>query len=699
MFSPRREIPPIVPADRRTRAAAAAVVLLILALFAWRLFDSIPGNSVTYDESVHVTRGYAVLRYHDPRLNVEHPLLGDALAAIPLAFKPRLHFPLHSEAWTMASHWVIADQFLWHDNHRPQYLVDLARYSVAVMSILLGLLVALWSAELYGWAAGIFSLLLYSFCPTVIANSILATNDLSLALFSTLSVWALWRFTRHPTLIRGAAAAIALAAAMMCKYSGLVLIGDTGILLLWWWWRTGTVAGLRSGRAATRLVRDELPTPVQREDGILRLEDQSPDAKRRARASDDRVSHGLAGGLLGVVGQGLAILAAAGFLIWAAYGFVVSPIVTPSVMKEEVGQSLDLLIRGIAIRPDDKLIKYPKQVMKPIPPLPHNLRWRVLTGVPVPAPQYVRGLLENWMQTRGGHLAFLMGKISRRGWWYYFPVAFLVKTPIPYLLILGLAFVSLRKGWKWDEAFLLVPIALLGLLAMKAHMDIGIRHLLPIYPLLAIFSGRLIVEIEQLPTAGKFSTQLIGIWTLAALCVWFAIEGAMIHPLYLTYFNQLAGGPDGGSRFLVDSNLDWGQDLIRLRSALAKRNISMTGPPQFIPARPPLPAPRVWKNPNVGIGLAYFGTAEPTAYGLVYQPLDTEPSTKPVKGLLPFYGWLAVSVSDMAYHGYPGGGLYWLHNFKPEFTVGHTIRVYHIHVPRVKRREVRKLIFGAVQMP
>ena len=638
-----------MPAGLLTRAAVVAAVLIALGAFAVRLCLTVPGNSVTYDESVHVTRGYAALKYHDLRLNVEHPVLGDAIAALPLLADPDIRFPDKSFAWESAAHWVVADLFLWHDNLNPQQLVDRARYVVVGLSVLLGLLVFFWAAELYGWKGGLLSLLLYTVCPNILANSSLATNDLSLTLFSTLFLYALWKFLQKPCLVRGAMAAICLGAAVMCKYSGLVLLLDTVLIMGWWWYRN-----------------NRKPTAPAHE------EEAATEAGSPSRISETRCAP--APGFWVCVGQCVAIFAGAALLVWLVYGAKFRPLLTPAVMQQEIHQSLDQFIRKHQVRPDTQLIKDPDEVNKQPPPLPHNLRYRLLTKAPMPAPQYVRGLLENYMQARGGHRAYLMGRMSRNGWWYFFPVAFLMKTPIPFLIFILLAVAAIRMRWEWDESLLLLPAAVLFAVAMKAHIDIGIRHLLPIYPLLAIFCGRLFAVIRQIRTSAggaQPSTDTCRHWTLGGtiliglLCCWSVFETARVHPLYLTYFNEIAGGPEGGHRFLVDSNLDWGQDLIRLHRALKQHHLGT-------------------------IGLAYFGTAEPNAYGIDYIPLDTKPLVPLPAGEPPFYGWAAVSVTDLAYYGGPGEGLAWVHRYRPQFEVGHTFLVYHMSAPRVQRPGAKK---------
>ncbi len=175
-------------------------------------------------------------------------------------------------------------------------------------------------------------------------------------------------------------------------------------------------------------------------------------------------------------------------------------------------------------------------------------------GLTLPAPSHFipwQLLLEHADE---GHAAFLMGQVSHQGWWYYFPVALALKTPLPILLAWLAALFALalgqRRAWPEELAFLLFPLLYMGI-SLQSSLNIGYRHLLPILPLLAISAGRLARYLDargwRLVAAG------LGLWLLAGT--------VHIRPHYLAYFNELAGGPDGGYRYLVDSNTDWGQAL------------------------------------------------------------------------------------------------------------------------------------------
>src|SRR5262249_4468416 len=146
------------------------------------------------------------------------------------------------------------------------------------------------------------------------------------------------------------------------------------------------------------------------------------------------------------------------------------------------------------------------------------------------------------------------------GFWLYFPVAFLVKTPIPTLILLIATFALwiFRRRKRLNETFLLVPVVVYFCLAVWAGINIGLRHLLPIYPFIFVLLGSTVAELWN----RKNRLARSGLLLLSAWYLWSAIS---IYPNYLAYFNEFAGGPDNGHKILLDSNLDWGQDLKGLK--------------------------------------------------------------------------------------------------------------------------------------
>jgi hypothetical protein len=182
-------------------------------------------------------------------------------------------------------------------------------------------------------------------------------------------------------------------------------------------------------------------------------------------------------------------------------------------------------------------------------------------GAPLPAPEFFDGIRVALHHNRQGHWAFLLGECRRTGWWYYFPVALAVKTPIAFLILLALGtFVCLRERARPVHLMLLAFSLGILLPAMRSRIDIGIRHVEPIYISFAIISALGFKQLLQWGRTGAKSALTAGV-----LVAWMAISGAARHPDYLAYFNEFAGrNPEN---ILVDSNYDWRQDL----KLLAKR--------------------------------------------------------------------------------------------------------------------------------
>jgi 4-amino-4-deoxy-L-arabinose transferase-like glycosyltransferase len=197
---------------------------------------------------------------------------------------------------------------------------------------------------------------------------------------------------------------------------------------------------------------------------------------------------------------------------------------------------------------------------------------------------YLYGLLR-FARHSESRRAFLLGEHSDEGWWYYFPVTLALKTPLPLLLLTGAASVLALSDWRRHahETWLwLPPLAYLSL-SMSRSLNIGHRHLLPLLPFVLLGAARAFVALWRRGGSGGRAGLLL-------LLVWYGASVLRVHPHYLAYFNELVR-PEQGHRFLVDSNLDWGQDLPGLKAYMRRNGI-----------------PR--------LKLSYFGTAEPRFYGI-----------------------------------------------------------------------------------
>ncbi len=191
-----------------------------------------------------------------------------------------------------------------------------------------------------------------------------------------------------------------------------------------------------------------------------------------------------------------------------------------------------------------------------------------------PVGQYLGGLASIARQNaEGGGVNYLFGKVSVTGFPLYFFVAFLSKSALAFLIVSALAIVSLARdpAARHEAPLLLLPVGVLLLASIGSSYNIGIRHLLPVYPLLAL-SGAGLIERAQRGSGGP--RLRAAVWLAIALPLLSAVEIARIHPHELSYFNPLAGGPERGKKILSDSNVDWGLDLKRLAAELGRRGRS-----------------------------------------------------------------------------------------------------------------------------
>lgn len=277
-----------------------------------------------------------------------------------------------------------------------------------------------------------------------------------------------------------------------------------------------------------------------------------------------------------------------------------------------------------------------------------------LKGYPFPARQYLTGLEAATNLIGGGKDSFLLGAYSPKGWWYYFPVAFALKTPLPTLILIAATFIFVYRQKRWHSTLpLLIPVVIYFVICVASPFQIGYRHLLPVLPCLFIFTSQLALI--------DWKTSRSGVAALSAMIVWLAAGSVAIFPHYLTFFNEIAGGPQNGYKVLVDSNLDWGQELIGLRKYMEQENIP-------------------------SVKLSYHGTADPTAYGIVYEPLPSYPYNQwtsdavPDSLLNPPSGVYAISANNLQGLRFQNHDLYaTFRQRKPDAVLGHSIFIYRIN--------------------
>ncbi len=193
----------------------------------------------------------------------------------------------------------------------------------------------------------------------------------------------------------------------------------------------------------------------------------------------------------------------------------------------------------------------------------HNrFRRNMLAALPVPIPKnYVMGIDAQRSDFENKFWCYLLGTWQHGGWWYYYIIALAVKEPCSLAILLGVSLMRLRRldtASAFDHAVLLIPAVLMFVVvSSQTGINIGVRYTLPVLPFVFVFAGGCAAEFTA-------TTHLKRILVVFAIC-WYATSSLTTFPHSLSYFNELAGGPRNGHRILLDSNIDWGQDLFYIK--------------------------------------------------------------------------------------------------------------------------------------
>jgi hypothetical protein len=277
-----------------------------------------------------------------------------------------------------------------------------------------------------------------------------------------------------------------------------------------------------------------------------------------------------------------------------------------------------------------------------------------LFGVqPYPLSGYVNELKHFFELAEEGHRAYLLGHFSQTGWWYYHPVTLALKMPLPSLIMLLLAvLLAVGRELKRREWEIIFPALVYLGITMVGSLNVGIRYLLPILPLLFVFTSRIV--------SGPLRSGWLRYGILFPLGLWVIVSGLWSYPHYLSFFNLAAGGPRLGYLRLSDSNVDWGQDLPKLAAWLEDHGAGQ-------------------------IYLSYFGQADPAYYGIDYialpgwPPPEPDPDRPDFHPLKPEPGLYAISASNLVgVQMYEPDAFGYFRAREPIAQVGHSILIYQV---------------------
>jgi hypothetical protein len=282
-----------------------------------------------------------------------------------------------------------------------------------------------------------------------------------------------------------------------------------------------------------------------------------------------------------------------------------------------------------------------------------------LSAWPVPAATHVEIFRSLRQHYDLGHPTFAAGKLSRQGWWWYFPLAFLIKTPLPFLILLltiGVALMiyepvdRLREAWLRYAGLWIFPL-LYGIASLFSSVNIGYRHLLPLLPVFSIAAGIGISRLHKKVRSSRIRWLNL---MLLALLVWQAAGTLHVGAHPLAFFNELIGGPTKGHRYLVDSNLDWGQNLWDLKEWMTQHN-------------------------EGHVNYAHYSPARPQAYGIDASYLPPDPRAESFAPWAPPPGLYAIGATVLQGPYAPTRNTYaWFRGRSPVARLGHALFIYRV---------------------
>lgn len=580
----------------RVLAAFIIAVSVVLA------FASVWDDSIIVDEVPHIGAGYSYLVKQDMRLNPEHPPLAKDLAAIPLLFVNLKQDVFDSKFWQtdINGQWNFGRRLIFNSGNDADLIKHLVKPPMLLFFILSAILIFKWGRKLYGDLGGIIALVLFAFSPTVIAHSRFVTTDMPALFGVLLATYCLIRHFKNPTRKSLLWAGLTFGIALLLKFSTFLLVPFFILLAVMY----GLIRVHNKFRTAGQLVWCTIKVFV-----------------------------------IGFV-----------LVVWPVYYFH-----TYNYPPERQYRDTQDLLSSYGNR------KFADTVV-----------WASDKPVIRAAAQYGLGLLMVTQRTVGGNTTYFLGEVSRFGWRKYFPIVYFIKEPLAWwgMVVVVLLFTALQwryrvKEWpnrsyhlvrKYPEEFaMLLWLVIYWGASIKGTLNIGVRHLLPVYPFTILLVSGQISKFLNL-----YSSKALKLM-LALLLSWYIFENMRVYPYYLTYFNQIVGGSSGGYKYVVDSNLDWGQDLVRFSNWVKENNIPK-------------------------IEFDYFGWADPSYYLKDRYVWTSSTKYKDGRDFVTRNqsdGWLAVSATflmgSQGPHDQPKSPNYlWLNSYQPVTIIGNSIFVFRI---------------------
>jgi hypothetical protein len=461
-------------------------------------------ESPTEDELTHMVRGIAYWQAPDTRLSYGHPALGNAWTALPVAFDADNLRIDQLAGWESATAASVTKAYITKDYARARAQLMRCRFAAMVLGLLLVTYVFFWTRAIFGPLTALAAMVLVAFNPVVLAQCRYVTTDPPAMLGFVVAIGELVRY------LRGARFSIvlmplALSLGLLTKYSGVMLVPFALCAAL-------VVCLTGRGRFSN------LP------------------GKQR-------------------------------FLELAKHAGIAAATVLLSINVVYKFNDTGLTVGEILEKPEPRYWVSSKydDLMERFTPLP-----KLPAALPIPVPYtYLFGIAGIRGHTSSGFTSYFWGERIRKAPPIYFPVMLAIKNPEPLLLLLasGAALVVIRRRVSLATAVVAAGAAAFLALATRSNLAMGVRHVLPMIPLLCILAARTLDQLWHLAERRELQA------ALGAALAWNVVAGATAGPDYLGYFNLLAGGREGGHRISIYGE-DWGQDRERFAKVVKERRLS-----------------------------------------------------------------------------------------------------------------------------
>lgn len=494
--------------------------MLLMAAFAAELLCSVHQQSQTFDEGAHLYAGYSYWKRADFGVNPEHPPLVKLVAALPL-LASRIPVQPAPNIWFRAASGAGGHAFLY--SHDVDALLFRARTATSVFVLALALLVFFAGKELFSPGAGLLALLILILEPVILANGALIATDAGVTACMFGAVYFFYRFVQRPSVARLIVCGVTTGLTLAAKHSGLIILPLLVVL-----------AGLELFlQRSVRVDGDSSTTAVLGLQGLHTVR--------------------MAGALAAITGVSLLVL-------WSFYGFRYAArpgnegLIPPTAVFL---QSLEGNAGPAVGMPEGA--HHPGEA-RVIAFLEHH---HLLPEA------YLYGLTDIAIGAQQGRPSFVLGKMYVTARWFFFPVAFVIKTSLTLLLLLGLLIWAKNlRHLKYRRAvlYMALPPVIYFAVAVHSKLQLGIRHVLPIYPFLIVLAG-------------------FGAWSLArqsrlwgyAVAVILIAGGASslrAYPNYLPYSNELWGGSSHTHEFLSDSDVGWSSGLRAVHKYVGEHHLT-----------------------------------------------------------------------------------------------------------------------------